>query len=237
MRLTGFTHPALLSIAILALAVPATTLAQRETETVDRTLPFPSGGTLALHNFSGDVHITGTTGRDIVIKAVRRADRDRLDHIKLDIQASGSRVMIEANTRDDSWHDRDNNVVDTTFEIQIPASARLDIDAFSSDLDIRGITGEQRLKTFSGDITIDAAAAGTAPDLSAETFSGGIRARLADEAKGDVQFSTFSGNLDSDLPLTIRSTSRSRTLGSLPGGSGGGSLTFKTFSGNVRVTK
>ena len=46
-------------MAVLALAVSAVTHAQEETEHVNRTLAFPSGGTLQVHNFSGDVHITG----------------------------------------------------------------------------------------------------------------------------------------------------------------------------------
>src|SRR2546430_83119 len=71
-------------VVVLALAASTVARAQEETEHVDRTLAFPSGGTLQLHNFSGAVHITGTTGKDLVIKAVRRAERDRLDHIALD---------------------------------------------------------------------------------------------------------------------------------------------------------
>ena len=99
--------PSFTAVAVLALAASIVARAEEETEHVDRTLAFPSGGTLQLHNFSGDVHITGTTGKDLVIKAVRRAERDRLDHIALDIQTSGSTVTIDANKRDPGWqHDK-----------------------------------------------------------------------------------------------------------------------------------
>ncbi|MBA3271271.1 MAG: hypothetical protein H0T71_12255, partial [Acidobacteria bacterium] len=50
----------------------------RETETVDRTLSLPPGGTVRLKTFSGRVHITGTSGNHVVVKAVRRATRERL---------------------------------------------------------------------------------------------------------------------------------------------------------------
>ena len=63
---------------ILAFAVvllPTTALAQKQTETVDKNLPFPSGGTLKLNNFSGAVHITGGSGRNFVMKATRRGYR------------------------------------------------------------------------------------------------------------------------------------------------------------------
>lgn len=45
----------------------------KETETVEKTVSIPSSGTLRLRNFSGDIHVTGTSGRDISLKARRRA--------------------------------------------------------------------------------------------------------------------------------------------------------------------
>src|SRR5947208_15198473 len=130
-------NPGFPALAILALAASTVARAQEETEHVDRTLAFPSGGTLQLHNFSGDVHITGTTGKDLVIKAVRRAERDRLDHIALDIQTSGSTITIDANKRDPGWqHDKSNNVVETSFEIEVPAGANFSVVVFSNHMDI-----------------------------------------------------------------------------------------------------
>lgn len=240
--------------------LPAAALAQRQTETVDRTLPFPSNGTLRLKNFSGEVRITAGSGRDFVMKAVRTGRADRLKEVRLTVEASGSTIEVNANERDRDddrrWRDGDgdNNVVETRFDIQVPASARLEVEAFSSDLIITGITGEQRLKTFSGDIEstgsrstfqaetfsgaieVDATGHGTSPDLSIETFSGEMRVRLADNARGEVALSTFSGALNVDFPVTLRSTSRRNLRAELPGGAGR-TLAFKSFSGNLRLTK
>jgi DUF4097 and DUF4098 domain-containing protein YvlB len=145
--------------------------------------------------------------------------------------------------------------VKTTFEIQVPASAELDVEVFSSDVTVRGVTGRQHLKTFSGridatgvrapvnartfsgDVDLDAADAGAAPAITAQTFSGQIRTRLAPSAAGSVQFDSFSGRIDSDLPLTFRSASRRHVSGDLPGGSSGGALELKTFSGDVRLVR
>ena len=231
-------NPGFIVVAALALAASTVARAQEETEHVDCTLAFPSGGTLQLHNFSGDVHITGTAGRDLVIKAVRRAERDRLDHIALDIQTSGSTVTIDANKRDPGWqHDKSNNVVETSFDIEVPAGANLDVDVFSSNLDIKGVAGAERLKTFSGKVTVDAAAAGAVPRLTAETFSGGIRVRLADSVKGDVNFKSFSGSFDTQLPLKLHKAGHNRVSGAVPGAAGDDTLRFTTFSGSVHLTK
>jgi DUF4097 and DUF4098 domain-containing protein YvlB len=255
MRLTRFGHRVVLAAAVLTLGIPAEAAAQKETETVNRTVPLPSRGTLTLKNFSGNIHLTPASGNDVVIKAVRVARREQLDHIKLEIDTSGSTVTIDANKRDADWRDHNDNVVETTFDIQVPAAAMLDVYGFSSDVDIRGLTGDQKVETFSGDITVEGAkgaieaktfsgridvnltGAGASPSLSAETFSGRIQARLAENARGEVSFDSFSGEFNSDIPLTIRSVGRRRTSGTLPGGSGGSTLRFHTFSGDVHVIK
>jgi DUF4097 and DUF4098 domain-containing protein YvlB len=252
MRVLSLACGAVLAAGILA--SPVLDAKQKETETVDRTVPFPDKGTLKLHNFSGDVRITGTSGKDVVIKAVRRAERSRLDNIKLDISTSGSVVTIEANKKDPNWHEKNESVVETDFDIQVPASATLDVNAFSSEVTITGVGGAQKLETFSGRITtagskgavdvktfsgnveIDAVAAGASPDLSVDTFSGKVRARLADGAKGSVRFDSFSGSFESDLPLALRSSGRNRVNADLPGGTGA-TLRFHSFSGDVRVVK
>jgi len=223
--------------AVCALPVTAWA-APKETETFEKTVPFPANGTLKLNNFSGDVHITGTNGRDVVIKATRRGDRDQLDHIKLEVETTGSTVRIEANRRDDSWRHHDDNVVETTFEIQVPAAAELQVHVFSSDVEVKGVTGQHDIETFSGRVTLDVAGQGATPKVAAHTFSGRIQLRVADNAKGSVSFDSFSGSFDSEVPLTLHSMGRGRRRMSadLPGGSGG-DLSFHTFSGDVRITR
>jgi DUF4097 and DUF4098 domain-containing protein YvlB len=253
--------PALSAICVVAVlgtagvACSAALAAEdKETEVVNKTVPFPDGGTLKLKNFSGAITITGTSGRDVVMKATRTATRDRLDHIKLSVDTSGSTVTINANDKDSSWHDDHDDVVETTFEIQVPMRARLDVDAFSSRVDVSNVSGDERLHTFSGAVTVrdgagaidaysfsgrldvDAAAAGTSPDLSLETFSGPIHVRLANDAKGSVEFNSFSGAFDSDLPVSLHSMRKRSVSADLPGGSGH-TLKFHTFSGDVTLGK
>lgn len=204
----------------------------KETETVDRTIPVPANGTLRLKNFSGDIHVTASSGRDIVMHARRRASRPQLDHIKLDVDTTRNMVTIDANKKDQEWsNDRhNNNVVDTTFELQVPASVYLDIDAFSSDVTIEGMTGSQSLKTFSGEIHVKEPKGA----LTAETFSADIVVVIDAQTKGDLSFTTFSGDLDSSLAISSTSRRRRAIEGTLPGGSGP-KFQFKTFSGDVQI--
>src|ERR1043165_8159567 len=116
---------ATLAAAAVLLAAPA--FAQTETERVDRTVAIRAGGQLRLNNFSGHVTITGTSRADMVLHAVRRASRDRLDHVKLEITETSGGVTVEANKKDAYWRDRDNggDVVDTDFDIEVPADVSL----------------------------------------------------------------------------------------------------------------
>ena len=203
----------------------------KETETVERTVAFPSNGTLRLKNFSGDIHITAGNGHDLIIKARRRAPRERLDHIKLDIETSGASVTVNANKPDSSWTEKNNNVVETAMDIEVPANARLNVDAFSSNVIIERVTGDQHLKTFSGEITVrDPHGAA----IDAETFSGDIRVDAGANAKGSVSFHSFSGSFEGPLNVTSMSKRKRDIEGSLTGGAGP-RLNFKTFSGDLTI--
>src|SRR5215210_7605182 len=144
-------------LALLTLAAIASPAAgqQKQTENVDRTVAFSRGGTLKLNNFSGDVRITGTSGNDVVIHAVRNATRDHLDNIKLDIEVTGSTIEIEANRRAGGGDRQNDNVVETRFEIQCPAATTLNLSTFSGDVIVRGTTSDVQAHTFSGGIDVD----------------------------------------------------------------------------------
>ena len=220
----------------LALSLPAAAQRDRdrETETVDRTVPFPANGTLRLKTFSGRVKITGTSGDQVVIHAVRRATRDRLDDIKLEITTSGSTVEIDANHR--LVERRNDNVVDTEFDIQVPARARLDIKTFSAPVTVTGVNGSQNIDGFSSSVTIESSEFGDGNNIDVNTFSGEVRLRLPASAKGNISFNSFSGSFESDLPVTLNSSSRRNFRGSLNGG-GSGDFRLKTFSGDVTIRR
>jgi hypothetical protein len=204
---------------------------QRETEVVDRSFPFNADGHLKLNNFSGKVTITGSNRGNVVVHAVRHATRDRLQGIRLEIDASASEIAIEANRKTAGWNDRNDNVVETEFEIEVPERATLDVNAFSSEVRITGVAGRQKVHTFSGEIHVDAAAG----PLDVETFSGDIDVDLDSSASGRVDFDSFSGSLDTDMPMTYRTGNKRHITGDIGTAGGANTYHFKTFSGDVRI--
>jgi len=138
-------------------------------------------------------------------------------------------VTIEANRKDSDWRDRDNNVVDTEFEIEVPADINVDVDVFSSDVSVRDVRGKQHVKTFSGTVDLS----GGEKEIDAETFSGDISVKLVQGAAATVDFDSFSGSIRTDVPMNYRSSSRRHVRAEI--GAGGTDYYFKTFSGDVRI--
>jgi DUF4097 and DUF4098 domain-containing protein YvlB len=206
----------------------------RDTETVDRTLPMPAGGTLRLKTFSGRVKITGGGGDQLVVHAVRRATRDRLDDIKLEITQSGNTIEVDANHR--LVERRNDNVVETDVEIQVPSKTRLDIKTFSAPVTVIGVSASQNIDGFSSEVIIESTEFGEGNDIDVNTFSGDVRLRLPATAKGTIDFNSFSGHFESDLPVTLNTSSRRNFRGALNGG-GAGDFRLKTFSGDVSIRR
>ena len=222
------------SALLITLAMAAPAAAQRDIETIDRTVPMPAGGTLRLKTFSGRVKITGGSGDQVVVHAVRRASPERLAEIKLEITTSGSTVEIDANHR--LVERRNDNVVETDFEITVPARTRLDIKTFSAPVTVIGVNANQNIDGFSSDVTIESSEWGDGTDLDVNTFSGNVRLRLPASARGTLDFNSFSGRFDSDLPVTLSTSSRRNFRGTLNGG-GNGDFRLKTFSGDVSIRR
>ncbi len=245
------------TVVCVFLLLAGVAAAADETERVQKTVPLAAGGTLKLHNFSGHVNIIGTDRPEVVIDATRRAPRDRLDRIKLDVQASGSTVTIEANKKiSSSWWDwRGNNVVETAMEIQVPRQVNLEIEVFSSDVKVTGVDGRHNVHTFSGtarlidvngpvkgdsfsgNLDLELTNADTSPDVNLHTFSGDITIRVPATAHAPVDFNSFSGDLRSDVPLTLTTKSKRSLKGELGSGpdTGRSRIYLKTFSGDVHI--
>jgi DUF4097 and DUF4098 domain-containing protein YvlB len=240
--------------ALLVFLLPAFALAQ-ETERVHKVFPLGPGGTLDLHNFSGDVRIVGADVSEVTIDAVRSGPRDRLEHIKLQILSSGSTVTVEANKKDSDWDSERENVVKTEFDIQVPRNTALKVDVFSSDVHVRGVSGAQSIKTFSGDadvqdgaarvacrtfsgaVTVGMASSAAASDVDLETFSGAIALRLPDNARASLSFDSFSGKMTADMPLTVQEQRKGHMRADLNGGDPQRPVRLKSFSGDVKIGK
>jgi hypothetical protein len=260
---------ALFALAVLSAGCTLVVAADIETEHISQTAALAPGGTLRVKNFSGRVTITGEARQNASIEATRRADRERLDHIKLDIHTEGSTLVVNANHKDYANWSRHNRIVETDLDIKVPKRTNLEAEVFSAPLFATGLEGSHRVHGFSSRIrledmigsirahsfsgSVEIAARNWQPDqlIDVDTFSGSINVRVPETARGTVTFNSFSGQLNSDVPLMLRTSSR-RSLRAELGASGPvraeaepgapapaskGSMRFKTFSGSVRINR
>ena len=244
------------ALTLVACVTPGLDASFQETEKVSRTVHLDPGGALRLKSFSGRVNITASDGNEVVIDAVRRASRSRLDHIHLDVHSEGSTVYVDANRRDSSWWVTNNNVVETDLDIKVPRRTNLTVQVFSASVTIDGVEGRYNVggfssrihllnavgpikaHTFSGPVEIQAKQWQPDQDLDVDTFSGNVTLRVPESANGLITFNSFSGHLNSDIPLTLRNGSRRSLKAELgANASNGGNLRFKTFSGSVRIDR
>jgi hypothetical protein len=248
-----------LALGLLALAAPAVLAAVDETEHVTRTIQMAPGGTLRLKSFSGRVNITTSDQSAVTIDAVRRGTRDRLDHVKLDIHTEGANVVsVDANHTERAWSwftfTGRNDVVDTDFDIKVPRRTNLTVSVFSAPVTVDGVEGSHtvhsfssrlslsdvagpiRAHTFSGAVVIRAKSWDPDQAITVDTFSGNVELHVPETARATVSFNSFSGRLNSEMPLTLHTASRRNVKAEL-GGGGNGTLRFKTFSGSVRIDR
>ncbi|HJZ71458.1 MAG TPA: DUF4097 family beta strand repeat-containing protein [Vicinamibacterales bacterium] len=239
-----------------SVAIVARAASSDETEHLNQTLRLESGGTLRVRSFSGRVTIAAADAEEVVVDAVRRAPRSRLDRIKLDVHSDGNRVVVvDANRRERSWWEfSGNNVVDTDLDIKVPRRTNLDVSVFSAPVTVERVEGSFKMNSFSARMTLnDVAGAVQAHSFSGsiqirekslegvhsidvQTFSGSIDLHVPESVRAAVSFNSFSGQLDCEMPLTIKTGSRRALRGEL-GGGGSAELRFKTFSGSVRIDR
>lgn len=227
----------LATFALLALAAAPLQAAPEEAETVNRTVALAPGGTLELKTFSGRVLITATDNNQVTVNAVRHASRSTLDRVRLEVTSSGSTVYVDANHRDrSSWFDHDN-VVETELEIRVPRRTNLHIKTFSAPVEVDGVDAEEvTAHTFSGKVDLRLNSWQPHERIDVNTFSGRTTLRVPENAGGHVAFDSFSGRLDSDVPLTLHSSSR-RSLSAELGPGTDASLRFHSFSGSVKIER
>ena len=143
---------------------------------------------------------------------------------------------MDANHRDSSWSEHNNNVVETDFDVKVPRRTNLDIQVFSSPVEVSGVEGSHKVHSFSARVRLNDVGWQPQQNIDVETFSGSIDVQFPAGANATVSFNSFSGDLKSDLPLTLRSSSR-RSFNAELGNGAGGRVRFKTFSGDVRINR
>jgi len=207
----------LAALASITLAVPAA--AQNEvSERFSKTVHLDQNGTFDLTNVTGDVVITGTTGRDVSIDAVKRVQRPnpraaRALLAMIDIQVTEQANRVEVRTLVPRPRNFPGSV---DFTVMVPEDASVIVKTITGSIRASNIKGELRADTVAGSISasgvrklaalkcvtgdVEIVDAGADDPVTASTVSGnvivrGLRARA-------VQLTSVSGNIHiEDAPI------------------------------------
>lgn len=211
----------------LVLATAVATFGQDREERISRRIQLGDGGELSLSNISGDIRVTGNSGSELVIEAVKRlhggADRDLLADVEVEISEMGNRVRIETHYPRGRHRGHDRGGVSVDYEITLPRGAEVELSSVSGDITLASVEGASRVQTVSGSVEardianlvtaksvsgdVDIANAKSSRDAHIESVSGdvtvrGLEARELDisSVSGDVRIESVSserGNLSS----------------------------------------
>jgi len=198
------------ALAGVILALPAA--AQNEiTERFSKTAHLDQNGTFDLTNVTGDIVITGTTGRDVTIEAVKRVQRPnpraaRLLLAMIDIQVTEQANRLEVRTIVPRPRNFPGSV---DFTVTVPEDASVIVKTITGSIRASNVKGELRADTVAGSIAasgvrklaalkcvtgdVEITDAGAEDPVTASTMSGnvmvrGLRARA-------VQLTSVSGNI------------------------------------------
>jgi DUF4097 and DUF4098 domain-containing protein YvlB len=201
----------------VTLALPAA--AQNEvSERFSKTAHLDQNGTFDLTNVIGDVVITGTTGRDVSIEAVKRVQRPNPRAARallalIDIQVTEQANRLEVRTIVPRPRNFPGSV---DFTVMVPEDASVIVKTITGSIRASNVKGELRADTVAGSISasgvrklaalkcvtgdVEITDAGADDPVTASTVSGnvivrGLRARA-------VQLTSVSGNIHiEDAPI------------------------------------
>lgn len=276
------TQPLLICLAALALLSAPASASVRHTERSDQLVESAGIRTIEVGNPRGDVEIGPSPDGRIHVTALKIC-RGRNDAEAKSLAAQLSvtagvqgnryvikvtypkRVDIKVNFWDLFSGHANSDDIGQSHEVklllQAPPELALELVSVSGDLASHGFTGAQRLRSTSGDCTVDAAG-GT---LDVETVSGDARVRGVGRAQvrttsgdilatiaGPVDARAVSGDIDvqgvsdslvlastsGDISVehAPRSVSASTSSGSIEIQSAGGSVAARSTSGDVTVS-
>jgi hypothetical protein len=263
MRLS-FAHAGL---AALALSVAAGAQAS-DIKEVHKTLALDKDGRLSIHTYKGSITVTTWDRPEAKIDARiepdgdDREDREKVQWTEIRVSGGGGSVEIKSDYDDVKRHEHHflglfdwdhGSLPFVHYTIQMPATARLEIEDHKSDTRVTGLKadlnlhtykglarvadldGAARVETYKGDVRIEFAHFSRASRF--ETHKGEIDLRLPRDSRFELAADAGRrGNLETDFAILSRagrSNHGYRASGAVNGG--GPELRMTTYKGTLRI--
>jgi DUF4097 and DUF4098 domain-containing protein YvlB len=215
--------------------------ARNDRVSVDYTVTVPAAAGVSLKSISGNVRVTGVQGpvrAESISGAVTAASTPRLELAKSvsgDVDLTDTSADAELNASSISGSVRAKGL----------KARALDLGTVSGDVVLTNVACERiSIRSVSGDVEYSGTLARNGR-YEINSHSGTVRLALSSDIGFELNANSFSGSIRSDLPLTLGATSQGneRRRGPMQHatrgvfGDGSATLTIRTFSGDVVITK
>ena len=219
-----------LKLSVFAVALLATgSLIASVTEEETFSFTLEDGGRLSVSNVNGSITVTGASGNNVEIIAIKKANNQKeLDEIEIEISHSANEIEIETELGDsDGWF-RNSTSGQVRYEIIVPGSTELDsIETVNGDVTVSGVSGNVSAESVNGDLDIS----DLVGDVSLSTVNGSVNAAFAKcEGEQSIKTETVNGRVTISLP---ESSDVQITADTLNGGINGRDFGLETDKGFV----
>jgi DUF4097 and DUF4098 domain-containing protein YvlB len=188
-----------------------------QTDRQTKTLKLGASGELVLHNVSGDILVTRSSGADVTLEIVKTARGRTADDARamlglVDVTVTERAGRAEVKTvypQGDSWRreNRGNVNVSVAYTVAAPAGTRVAAASVSGNIKVTDIKGEVSATTVSGGVRI----ANAGRIGSAKSVSGSVEI-FDTQGDSEVDAQSVSGNV-----LLRKVTARRVDAGSVSG--------------------
>ena len=161
-----------------------------QTERFSRKVKVGRDARVSIDNVAGNIVVTGGSGDEVSIEAVKRTRGDRGELAKVRITVDERAGRVDVRTEGEQNRGWRGSQVSVDYTVTVPASASVDLHSVSGSMRVTGVRGSLRAETVSGNVTTT-----DTPKLEvAKSISGDVSLTGA-AAEGDLSAASVSGSV------------------------------------------
>src|SRR5262245_12289712 len=163
-----------------------------QTERFSRKVKVGRDGRVSVENIAGEITVTGGSGDEVSIDAIKRTRRDRNELASVRIVVDDRAGRVDIRTQHDRFGRDSHDGVSVDYTITVPTGVAVDAKSISGSVKVSNVQGAVRAESVSGNVTTAGTPrlelaksvsgdvlltdAGADADLTAGSVSGSVRA-------------------------------------------------------------